>query len=218
MRKFFGYDGFLTHASGVVNTFLLTNILTLIFCIPVVTIGGALAAHQKIMQNFVMENSQPILKTYFTAFWQNLGKATVLLLLFLVTTAFLLADFYCVMLFATGVIALILYLVLIVLFALILGVTACCLSLIVRYENTLGEHLRNCLYLLMSNPGRILAMAVVAAIPGVMFLLYPATFVQIVPVWVFFGISLLVYIQAKLVKPLFDSMDAIPKLEENTLA
>lgn len=211
MKKLFGYDGLLTRASEFVTTFILTNILTLLCCVPVVTIGGALAAHQKVMQNIVMDNPQPVFKTYFVALWDNLGKSTCLLLLFLVTAVFLLADFYCVYLFASGVFALVLYLILLVISVLVIGITACCFSLIIRYENTLMEHLRNTLYLLMSHFLRILAMAVVAALPFVIFLLYPAFFVQIIPVWVFFGISLLVYIQARLAKPIFESMDDIPK-------
>ena len=69
MNKLFGYDGILTKASLVINTFVLTNILTLICCIPIFTIGAAFAAHQKVMQDFVMGNHPAILKTYFTAFW-----------------------------------------------------------------------------------------------------------------------------------------------------
>lgn len=207
MNKFFGYDGILTKASFVVNTFVLTNILTLICCIPIFTIGAAFAAAQKVMQDFAMNNQQAILKTYFTAFWQNLGKSTLLILLFVVTAVFLVADFYCVMLFASGVFALILYIVLIVVFALILGIASCCLSLIVRYENTFGEHLRNCLYLMMSNLPRFFLMAGLAALPAVLFLVNPNLFIQLVPVWVFFGVSLLVYLQVKLMLPLFNIMD-----------
>ena len=208
MNKLFGYDGILTKASLVINTFVLTNILTLICCIPIFTIGAAFAAHQKVMQDFVMGNHPAILKTYFTAFWQNLGKATLLMLLFVVTAVFLALDFYFVMLYTSGAVALVLYLVLLIVFTLILGITACCLSLIVRYENTLGEHLRNCLYLMMSNLPRFVLMAALTAFPIVLFLVNPNLFIQLVPVWVFFGVSLLVYLQAKLMLPLFETMDS----------
>lgn len=218
MKRLFGYDGILTRASEIVTVFVLSNVLTLLCCIPVVTIGAALAANQKVMQDYVMQNSRAVLKTYFTAFWQNLGKATAILLLFLITAVFLLADFYFTFLFTSGVFALVLYIVLIVIFTLVLGIAACCLSLIVRYENTLGEHLRNCLYLLMSNVGRFILMAVIAAIPVVIFLLHPDTFIQLVPVWIFFGFSLLSYIQARLVKPMFETMDELPKTKDLTLA
>lgn len=217
MKKLFGYDGILTRASEVVTVFVLSNLLTLICCIPIITIGSAFAANQKVMQDFVMQNSRAIFKTYFTAFWQNLGKTTALLLLLVLTMAFLVADFYCILLFTSGVLALVLYLLLLIVFVLVLGIAACCFSLIVRYENTLGEHLRNCLYLLMSNPGRIVLMAIIAVIPWAILLFDPELFIQLVPVWVFFGISLFGYIQTKLVKPLFDSMDETPKLEEHIL-
>lgn len=217
MKKLFGYDGILTRASEVVTVFVLSNILTLVCSIPIITIGAAFAANQKVMQDFVMQNSRAIFKTYITAFWQNMGKSTALFLLLILTTAFLVADFYCILLFTSGILALVLYLVLLIMFALVFGIAACCFSLIVRYENTLGEHLRNCLYLLMSNPGRIVLMAIVAVIPWAILLFDPTTFIQLVPVWVFFGISLFGYIQTKLVKPLFDSMDETPKLEEHTL-
>ena len=155
-----------------------------------------------------MGNHPAILKTYFTAFWQNLGKATLLMLLFVVTAVFLALDFYFVMMFTSGVVALVLYLILLIVFTLILGITACCLSLIVRYENTLGEHLRNCLYLMMSNLPRFVLMAALTAFPVVLFLVNPNLFIQLVPVWVFFGVSLFVYLQTKLMLPLFETMDS----------
>lgn len=217
MRKLFGYDGILTRASEVVTVFVLSNILTIICSIPIITIGAAIAANQKVIQDFVMENSRAVFKTYFTAFWQNLGKATGLILLFVLTTVFLLADYYCIFLLASGVFALVLYIVLLIVFVLVLGITTCCFSLIARYENSLGEHLRNCLYLLMSNVGRFVLMAILAAIPWVLFFFEPDTFVQLVPVWVFFGFSLLGFIQAKLVKPMFEYMDEVPKAEEQML-
>lgn len=207
MNKLFGYDGIFTKASIVFNTFLLTNILTLICCIPIVTIGAAFAANQKVMQDFAMGNHQAILKSYFIAFWQNLGKATLLMILLILSLVFLAADFYAIMLFASGVVALVLYLLLLLVFVLILGIAACCLSLIVRYENTFGEHLRNCLYLMMSNVSRFIAMAVLSAFPAGLFIFDPNLFVQLVPVWVFFGVSLLVYLQVRLMLPLFKIMD-----------
>ena len=206
----------MTKAAEVVTVFVLSNILTLICCIPIITIGAAFAANQKVMQDFVMENSRAVFKTYITAFWQNLGKSTALFCLLILTMAFLVADFYCILLFTSGVLALVLYLLLLTVFVLVFGVATCCFSLIVRYENTLGEHLRNCLYLLMSNPARIVLMAVVAVIPWAILLFDPDLFIQLVPVWVFFGVSLFGYVQTKLVKPLFDLMDSTPKIEENT--
>lgn len=220
MKNLFGYNGVLFRASEFVTAFVVSNILTLLCCIPVVTIGAALAAHQKVMQNIVMGESRSVFKSYFTALWENLGKATGLLLLFLLTAAFLLADFYCVYAFAYGIFSLVLYIVLFVVSILVLGVTACCMSLIVRYENTLLEHLRNTLYLLLSHFFRIVVMALVAAVPFVIFFVYPSLFVKLIPVWVFFGISLFAYMQARLVKPILESMDTMHEtqiMEDHTL-
>ena len=55
------------------------------------------------------------------------------MLLFVVTAVFLALDFYFVMLYTSGIVALVLYLVLLIVFTLILGIAACCLSLIVCY-------------------------------------------------------------------------------------
>lgn len=209
MRKLFGYDGIIVRLSEYFNTFLLSNILTVLCCLPIITIGGALAAHQKVMQDFVFDSPKPILKTYFCAMWDNWGRASAILILFLVTSIFLAMDMYIVYFFTSGVLALILYIILISVFVLVLGITSCCLSLIVRYENTILEHLRNTLYLFLSYFPRFIAMAVLASVPFVVFFLYPFTFVQMIPVWVCFGLSVLVFLHTKLVKPLLEKLDSI---------
>lgn len=209
MRKLFGYDGVMVRLSEYFNTFLLSNILTILCCLPIITAPGALAAHQKVMQNFMFGEQKPIIKSYFLALWDNWGMAGGLLVLLLMTVAMLAVDICLVYFFTAGIVALLLYIILVSTFFVVIGIAACCLSLIVRYENTLMEHLRNALYMLLSHFSRIILMAVLASVPFAMFFLFPANFIQLLPLWACFGLSILVFLHTKLVKPILEELDSM---------
>ena len=59
-----------------IGKLLLLNLLTLSCCLPVVTMGAAIAANYKVTQNLVLKIDGSLVKTYFRAFRTNFIQAT----------------------------------------------------------------------------------------------------------------------------------------------
>lgn len=211
MNNIFRYDNPFFQFMGLLADFVIINIITILCCIPIFTVGAAFAGHQKIMQNIVMGNHQPILRTYFFTMKENFGTATILWFLFILTAVLMTANYFYVSLLTSGILTIVLYAVLGLMTLLISGVIACCFGLIVRYENKLREHLRNALFLALSHWYRISLMALVLLAPLILVLVNTALMINTIPYWLFIGISVLVFLQAWLIRPIFEQLENIPK-------
>ena len=211
MKNIFRYDGPFVRLMEALADFVITNILTVLCCIPIITVGAAFAGHQKVMQNIVTDNRQPVLRTYFFTMWENFRQATGLWIFFLLAAVFLAADFFFAYLFTSGILTTVLFIALGIMSLLVCGVVACCFGLIVRYENKLKEHFRNALFLSLSHWPRILVMALVLLAPAILAVVDLATFFNTVPFWLFVGISVLVFLQAWLIRPIFEQLEDTAK-------
>ncbi len=73
---------------------IVVNMLYLVFCIPIVTIGPATAAHTKIMRNYAREEHAFIWGDFFETFRKNFKQAFIYSVVDFFVTAFLLFDSY----------------------------------------------------------------------------------------------------------------------------
>mgnify|MGYP000763200386 FL=1 len=69
------------------------NILTLICCIPVITIGASLTALNYVTLKLVRDEEGYVTKAFFKSFKQNFKQATIIWLILLLVIALLLGDF-----------------------------------------------------------------------------------------------------------------------------
>lgn len=208
MKNLFNYDSPLFRITELIGKYILLNLLTAVCCIPIITIGACLSAHQKAMQDIVFESTAPLFKCYFQAMWSNFRQATILLFIFVISAVFLLLDLYFIYVLTEGVVATLLTIIVFLISLLITGVIACCFAFIVRYENKLSEHLRNVLYVMISSPARFLGIALLSAFPVLLGICMPNLFIQSLPIWIFIGVSCLVYLQARLICPVFVKIEA----------
>lgn len=73
---------------------LIVNAMTILFCLPVVTIGAAFSAMHDQVLKIWRDEQTGIIKGYWTAFWANLKQGTKLWLMYLAVAAVLGADIY----------------------------------------------------------------------------------------------------------------------------
>lgn len=74
---------------NTVGDVILANLLFLLCCIPVITIGPALTALYHCMFRIVKGNLNGICRTYFRAFWQNFRQSLAAWAIFLATAGLL---------------------------------------------------------------------------------------------------------------------------------
>ena len=183
------------------------NIMTLICCIPIVTIGPALAAAHRSTQDIIFETGSGVVKPFFRAFKANLKQGIVVWLGSLVLAAVLFGYYLLVGALATGLLKTVLYIVLAVFGAAILLVLNFLYPMMSRYENKLAQHLRNSILLVLFHFPRGLAMVVINLCPIAFALVSFATFLDFGFFWLVFGIAFMILIQNYLMKPIFVKLE-----------
>ena len=203
MNKLLGIDSPFIRFMEHVADFFILNLLTVLCCIPLLTVGAALVAHSKIMQNLVMNEEQPVGKAYFRAFCQNFKQATVFWLAALVLIVLYVVDYFLIRIYFDESLALLTGWLLGILGVVALGVLCYAFPFVARYENTLKEHLRNSFVIAIGDLPRTLLLVLVAAIPLILAVISLELFFTTIILWFTFGISIVLYIQALILRPVF---------------
>lgn len=203
MKNLLSIDSPIIHFLEHIADFFLLNLLTVLCCIPLITVGAALTAHSKIMQNIVMKEEQPVGKAYFRAFCQNFKQATVFWLAAMVLIVLYVMDYFVIRIYFDESLAQITSWILGILGAMALGILCYAFALIARYENTFKEHLRNSFVLAVGDLPRTLLLVLLAALPLILAIVSLELFFTTVIIWFTFGISVILFLQALVLRPVF---------------
>jgi uncharacterized membrane protein YesL len=93
MKNLLGQDGPVMRALTDLSTLVFLNVLTVLFCIPVVTAGASLAAMHYVIMEMIEERGGPLLSEFWKRFKENLKNATPIWLILLAAALFLFADY-----------------------------------------------------------------------------------------------------------------------------
>ena len=125
-------------ALNVIADMMLLNLLTLLCCAPVITVGAALTAMNDVVIRIIRQEESSILKGYGQAFRQNLKNGILFGLILLVAAGLLYFDYLCALtyvpIFRYGIAALAI---------LLLALTIYTLALLARYDNPHRVTLKN---------------------------------------------------------------------------
>ena len=94
MRDFFSMDGTLFRFLSKVADIMILNLLFILCCLPVVTIGAAVTALSYVTLKMKDQEEGYIWRSFFQSFKQNFGQATVIWLIMLVLGAVLGVDLW----------------------------------------------------------------------------------------------------------------------------
>ena len=92
MGRLFSLDSPLFSFLSKVADLIILNILVMICCIPIVTVGASLTALHYVVLKMVRNEDSYIVRSYFKPFKQNFRQATVIWLIMLLIFAVLLGD------------------------------------------------------------------------------------------------------------------------------
>lgn len=207
MKNLFSLDSPLFRFLDRVGDLILLNFLFLLCCIPVVTLGAALAGMAKVTQDMANQEEKGVFSTFFRGFAANFKQATASWLLLALFLAGL--GCYCVLInsLLTGTLARVLCLLMAFLAALLLAMAAYLFPLLVRYENRLKEHVLNAGILTVLKLPRTIALLAVNVLPALLLWLYPQVFARTLIFWMFLGFSLCSYLCSRILTPVFKELE-----------
>ena len=194
MKNLFGQEGPVMRAITDLSTLVFLNILTAIFCIPVVTAGASLAAMHYVIIEMIEERGG--------------GLATPVWLMLLAIAVFLFADYRIMSGGQAGLPRVMLIPIYAGAFA-AAAIYVYAIPLTARFVYSTGATFKNAAILAAAYFPRTAAMVVITA--AVPYLLFNVT--RLLPLFFLLGLSLPAYFCALLYMPIFEKM--IGKTEED---
>ena len=201
MKNLFDTEGPVMRALSDLSTLVFLNILTLIFSIPIVTAGAALAAMHYVIIEMIEERGDSLFAEYRKRFKENLRNATPIWLIMLAAAGFLYVDYRIIGGGQMGLPKAMLIPIYAGMFV-AAAVYVYVIPLTARFVYSTGAAFKNAAILAVAYfPRTILMAAFTVVIP---YLLFNAT--RLLPLFFLLGLSLPAYLCALLYVPVFDKM------------
>lgn len=182
MKGILSYDSkFMGILENLANVMIL-NLLFILFCLPVFTIGAAYTALYSGCR--AIAKKEPCFRAFFRGFRTSFKRATLAWLILLPLTVVFAFNTVAILFYkADGfILPLVLSLVTLVI---LLAVDTMVFVFYSRFECTLLQLLKNSLLLVLARPLRSIINGLMAWLPVLLFFLLPLTFMQMVVVWAF---------------------------------
>ena len=200
--KFFNLDSPVMQALGKMADLMWLNILTLICCIPVVTVGASLTAMHYMALKIVRNEECYITKGFFKSFKENFRQATLIWLLMVVIIAVLAGDFI-IMKYSGLTFSKVLQIVIIAVGVLFLFTAVFVFPVLAKFDNTVIRTIKNAFVMSILQFPKTLLMIVMYALPIVIGMLVPQAF----PICFLFGLSAPAYVSALLYNKFFKKLE-----------
>lgn len=205
--KFLNLDSPLMQGLGKMADLMWLNVLTLICCIPIVTIGASLTAMNYMALKIARNEECYIARGFFKSFRENFKQATLIWLILLAAILILAGDFL-IMRTSDMEFGVIFQGVITAIAVLLVFTMMYVFPVLAKFENSVFRTLKNAFLMSLMQFPRTLLMIVMYIIPVVVFLFV----VQLMPLSLLFGLSVPAWGSAKLYSKFFK------KLEDQILA
>ena len=209
MGKIFDMDSPLMRFLNRVGDLLILNMIMIICCLPIITIGAACTAMHYVLLKIVRDEEGYLVKGFFKSFVQNFKQATLAWLLMLVVAAVYVGD---AIIFGYSSItfprAMVIAVIVVGVIAMMVGIYV--FPLLARFDNTVRNTIKNAAILAFANLPKTFVIAFIYASPLIL-----AYFSGYSYIFIFmFGISLPAYCAAWVYSSIFKRFE--PEVEQTS--
>lgn len=207
MGKFFDMDSPIMRFLGRMADMIILNIIMMICCIPVITVGAACTAMHYVLLKMVRNEEGYLVRGFFKSFVQNFKQATLIWIFMLLILIVFVGD-WIVFSASAGTFPKALVIGVIAVAIVVLMVAMYVFPLLARFDNTIKNTIYNAALLAVGNLPKTVLMALIYAAPLVI-----AYFSAFSYIFIFmFGISLPAYGAALLYSGIFKKLE--PQVEQ----
>lgn len=200
--KFLSIDSPLMQALSKVADLLILNLLTLLCCLPIITVGPALTALNYMTLKMVRNEDTYIARGFFKSFKENFRQSTLVWLLFLVMGLLLGGD-YIILLGSEMRYSGVMQVLIMVVAIFELCTFLYTFPLLAKFQNTIKKTLKNAFLISIMQFPKTIVMIIMYLIPLVIFLIS----FQLIPIVFFFGLSVPAWVSAKLYNKFFKRLE-----------
>lgn len=190
----------------IFNVFWL-SVLSILCCIPVITIGASISALYYVMLKLVRDEETAVTRNYFKAFKENFLQSLPVTVILIVIVGILMADFHILGQSGNKSTSVIYGCCVVILLA-AAAVFSYVFPLMARYQNTIRKTFENAARLAASHLWQTVVMIMVNLFPLGWFLISAETFAAIFWIWVFVGLGIQAFINSLIIRRIFDKLEA----------
>lgn len=190
----------------VAGDLIALNFLWLVCSIPLVTIGPATCALYDVTLKLAEDPEGSVLKRFFKAFKENFAQSLIVGVFSIFAVITIYADITYA-LSVPGTVQKVFIIVSILLSAILLIIVSYGYALIVRYQNTLKEHIANAFKLAFVNPLQTIMIWTILLFPLLMFLFIPPIILVYLGWLLIFVFSLPNYLSSKILVKVFNKIE-----------
>lgn len=187
MKNLFGIEGPVMSFLGKVADLIILNLVYIVCCLPVFTIGAATTGLYYVTLKMSKDEEGYILKDFFRSFKQNFRQATVIWLILLSTGTIAVIEFLLVSRNVTGFN--VMHIFVAFQFMLWTFVALYVFAVLSRFENTILATIKNAFLLSLANIPKTFLLLVFSCIPVLLVLLN----LKLFPLLIFVGFSAVCY-------------------------
>lgn len=201
MFSFLNPESKFMRAMSRIGDLLLLNLMFLISCVPIVTIGAASTAMYTLCFRFDTDRERGLIKSYFMAFKENFRQATVLWLIILLCGVTACINTY--IFYSLSSLIPFLYVLFLILLVLVLLIAGYAFPLLSQFENKSFATLKNALILCLGYLPRSILVTAINIFPFVLVLVDFVTFFHAAFLWAGIYFASAAYINSLLLKKVF---------------
>lgn len=203
--KPWSFDSPIMEKLGFVGDIIILNIIFLVSCLPLVTIGAAIASLYSVTMKMARGESAPVFQTYCCAFKQNFKDGSISGIVLFIFLALIWVDFHLIAQLSNGP-KTILGIVLGLLLGLFFLVTAYIFPLIAKMKNNIKENFKNALFMSISHfPLTVLLVGLNLGMI-ILMMFSPRMFTIMLLIFVFFGFAFFSFVKAKIYSKIFKKL------------
>lgn len=205
MKKLFSPDSALYRIVERFTNLVGLNLLYLLFCIPIVTIGPATVALHYVTLKYAENEEERVWAPFIHSFRQNLKQGMALGVLTTGLGIFLAFDLYWIYQMVSAGIAFDMVVLVMVSLACIiyLMMTAYIFPLMARYDNSLKQMFRTAVILAIRHLPATVCMAIISAVPIVLMMYTLPTFMLAITFYFFVGFAAIAFLHDKMIALIF---------------
>ena len=213
MGSFFGLDSpLLRFLSRLADIFIL-NILFLICCVPVITIGASATALYTVTLKMARNEESYMVKGFWKAFKSNFKISTIVWLIMLVLGIILGLDYRITAAF-TGVMGKVMQIAILIIGTFYTITMLYLFPYIARFVNDVKNSLKNALLFSILNLPYTILIAVITIAPVFLTFLTGKTLAYGLFIWLFFGFAAIAYVNSLLFRKIFAKYE--PQSEDSS--
>lgn len=207
-------DNPFTRTLSDIGDLIILNVLFIICCVPVITVGASIAASYKVAVLLADRSCSSVIQSFFRAFKENFKMSSFAWLYSGVIICLMVVQYFFILSLDAGLFRNVWSVLLLVFLFSFAALLAYVFPLITRYDNSISQHIKNSALLSVAHFPRTVLMVVLSLLPFFLLSVKPALFLYSLPFWILIGFAVIIKINAAILRPVILELDQISEAND----